>query len=775
MSTTPIKVSVIIPVYNASEYLKECLDSLLSQTLENIEVICVDDGSTDQSLKLLNDYSRQDGRVIVLEQKNQYAGAARNRGLTIARGEYVIFLDADDFFDPQMLELACASGDEHESDLVLFGFRRYDDKNGKLNDRIELPRPDLRPKKDVFSAEDIPDDIFRITTPAPWTKLFRHSFISQTGLQFQTLPNSNDLYFTLSALALAKRISVVDQALTFYRVNMASSTQGQKHKDPCCFLQAVDALYHELKKHGIYSLVERGFHSLALSTTCYNLSTIQTDASRYRILDALSSPLFQQFDLLDHDREFYANQVTYEHATMVSSAIAQYKRIQALKVVSEPELIVPYRGKQPILVSVIIPVYNTEHYLGHTLASICRQSLKDIEIICINDGSTDNSLDSLKQWAAQDDRISVYSKSNAGLSHTRNVGIHAARGSYVYFMDSDDILAENALEELYAKASREQLDIIYFDASTFFDDDELNDGFQVYSKTYARTRAYDQVYTGPELFLAMRNDKAYQPSACLQMLRRAFLLEKGLSFHVGIIHEDNGFTFASMLQAERVSHVQEAFFHRRMRRDSIMTSSVAFKNAYGYFVAYQDMISVYSKLEQDLSPEVRSAALALIGQILVNAQNAYCNMPIEQRGSEFGLGYDYSYFDRIVKRSGLLCYRVETQVPSLQERLKRTYAEKSEINAKLSQAYKDKSARGVTIKEQKAELHKQKATIKEQKASIKEQKAQLKQLRAEKKALQKELKALKAKHNKLKKSLSYRIGRYITWPFRKLKALFSKK
>ena len=99
-----IQADVIIPVYNAAPYLKKCLDSVLDQELENIEVICIDDGSEDESLKILNDYADTDSRLVVLTQDNAGGGAARNRGLDIARGGYLLFLDADDFFEKELAE-----------------------------------------------------------------------------------------------------------------------------------------------------------------------------------------------------------------------------------------------------------------------------------------------------------------------------------------------------------------------------------------------------------------------------------------------------------------------------------------------------------------------------------------------------------------------------------------------------------------------------------------------------------------------------------------------
>ena len=94
------KVSVIIPVYNVEPYLKQCMDSVVGQTLKDIEIICVDDGSTDGSLDILKEYATEDSRIQIIEQKNAGAGAARNNGMRHATGKYLSFLDSDDFFEP---------------------------------------------------------------------------------------------------------------------------------------------------------------------------------------------------------------------------------------------------------------------------------------------------------------------------------------------------------------------------------------------------------------------------------------------------------------------------------------------------------------------------------------------------------------------------------------------------------------------------------------------------------------------------------------------------
>lgn len=131
-----ISVSVIIPVFNAEKYLSQCLDSIVNQTLTNIEIICVDDGSTDTSFQILKEYEEKDSRVIVLSKSNAGAGTARNEGLKIAKGKYLSFLDADDFFERNMLECAYGKAEQDNADICIFESDLYDvvTKNGTYCD-----------------------------------------------------------------------------------------------------------------------------------------------------------------------------------------------------------------------------------------------------------------------------------------------------------------------------------------------------------------------------------------------------------------------------------------------------------------------------------------------------------------------------------------------------------------------------------------------------------------------------------------------------------------
>ena len=173
-------VSVIIPVYNAAKYLRETLDCVCNQTLRDIEIICVDDGSTDDSPGILQEYAARDGRFRILQQKNQYAGVARNNGMAVARGKYLSFLDADDLFAPDMLEKMSARAEETGADLVCCDADEFDD-----NDPTRTPQPMTWILENV--PEDCPecfeprtllgDRIFQSLCFAPWNKLYLSSHV----------------------------------------------------------------------------------------------------------------------------------------------------------------------------------------------------------------------------------------------------------------------------------------------------------------------------------------------------------------------------------------------------------------------------------------------------------------------------------------------------------------------------------------------------------------------------------------------------------------------
>ena len=195
-------VSVIIPVFNAEKYISTCIESLISQSYSDFEIICVDDGSTDNSPRILQQYMSMDPRIKIIEQKNQFAGNARNTGMEVASGKYCMFLDVDDFFEKNMIELQVRQIERDHADICICDADIYDDQAGTFRKSEWLLAKSYIPHV-PFNREEIKDHIFFIKTPAAWNMIISSAFIKEHALKFQETKNTNDLYFTYAALNLA--------------------------------------------------------------------------------------------------------------------------------------------------------------------------------------------------------------------------------------------------------------------------------------------------------------------------------------------------------------------------------------------------------------------------------------------------------------------------------------------------------------------------------------------------------------------------------------------
>lgn len=281
-------------------------------------------------------------------------------------------------------------------------------------------------------------------------------------------------------------------------------------------------------------------------------------------------------------------------------------------------------------VSVIIPVYNTEKYVQQALDSICRQTLHELEIIVVNDGSTDGSAPILRQAARQDKRIRLFEQENRGLSLTRNAGMGHATGKYVYFMDSDDLLEADALELCYRKCEDAQLDFVFFDAENFCEETMGKAPGLNYSHTKGME---DKVYKGSEAFGIQIGKYQFTPSACLNFIRRSFLQEHALEFYPHILHEDQLFTALLYLHARRAGLIKRRFFHRRIRPNSIMTSRFAWRNMESYLTV-ADELAAFGRKE---SGDIQKTVGKFLSQMLNAAVWQAHVLPLRQRARLFGL------------------------------------------------------------------------------------------------------------------------------------------
>lgn len=259
-------VSIVIPVYNSSKYLEECLDSIINQTYKSLEIICVDDGSTDNSLDILTDYSRSDDRVKVYSKENEGKGAAsaRNLGLDNATGQYIMFLDSDDVFELDMVSDLVTKITETQAEVVIFGAERFDSSNPQKRLPYLSINLSKAPSLAYFNVNDCAADIYQMSDLIAWNKIFSRKLLLDNDLRFEPIPISDDQYVPSLALVMADRIAVVNKKFVNYRFNTGISQCDRRFMHPEAAYQAVYSIVKRLRSLGKYDLVKRSYINMAV-------------------------------------------------------------------------------------------------------------------------------------------------------------------------------------------------------------------------------------------------------------------------------------------------------------------------------------------------------------------------------------------------------------------------------------------------------------------------------------------------------------------------------
>lgn len=320
-----IKISVVMPIYNASDYLKPAMDSVLNQTLSEIELICVDDGSTDNSLSILKGYQNTDDRVRILTENNAGPSVARNKGLVKARGKYVIFLDADDFFDYTLLEKLYALSEEKSLDIAICKFDIYNNRKAKFEDNIRSDHGEIFEESDVVSKNDYPDVILSCTTGYVWNKLFRREFLVEKELVFDAeLRVFEDTHFVVTALSLADRVGKCNERLIHHRIY----TNQPRNKLFKKYYGQVPLVYTDIKEflraHGMYTPLSQSFLNLSASR-CYKIYNLLWLDAKEEFWDMLHEQYAEELGWTKAEPEYFeSNEVCDFVASVIMYTHKQY-------------------------------------------------------------------------------------------------------------------------------------------------------------------------------------------------------------------------------------------------------------------------------------------------------------------------------------------------------------------------------------------------------------------------------------------------------------------
>ena len=548
-------VSVIVPAYNVEEYLPRCLDSLVRQTLTSIEIIVVDDGSPDRSGAIADEHASKYPQVKVVHRENGGLSAARNSGMAVATGKYVGFVDGDDWVEPQMFgRLSDELEQDGAAELAMGGVsQEYE---------YEVSETDRKFSEQYF---EVPFVGARVLTPqivhdinaVVWNKLYRRMFLKENGIRFPEGMNNEDEPFFLFVFGRATRIVVIKDKLYHYIRNtdgiMAVQQQdfdGQSalpdglikcqplmleyirrddRKDLLgIFYRRLCGLSNRFKGELVFKIVSKILHEADFAHT-------------YDLMDPRDTGWF-----LDRLKTLYNYPCQDIALPTVDYTALPYPREKRL--VRVPDV--------PVL-SFIVPVFNVAPYIVNCLDSLRHQTLREIEIICVDDGSTDESAEIIEKIAKKDCRIRLIRQENLGVSRARNAGIEVARAEFIAFVDGDDYLDLEAAQCAVSLCRRHNLDVCWYDYQCFqYDTKKPLDHYWVFANHPEMPR--NRVFRPAELASWNFNTGIWQ-----MVLKRALIEEHEIRFPICLLAEDGLFLYELLPNINRAYISPLPYYHYR--------------------------------------------------------------------------------------------------------------------------------------------------------------------------------------------------------------------
>lgn len=547
----PVKVSIVIPVCNTEQYLRECLDSAVNQTLTDIEIICVNDGSVDGSLGILKEYAVKDFRIKIIDKDNAGYGHTMNIGMDVAQGEYIGFIESDDYVMVEMYEVLYNIAVENELDFVKSDFYRFYGEGADLfKEYNRIARDDsnygilINPSKE--------QDAFQFIMNT-WSGLYRASFLRENVIRHNETPGASfqDNGFWFKNNVFGKRTMIVAQAFYMNRRDNPNSSVYNPQKVYCGNIE-YNLLYNFLKEEGLFDKFLEVYTFKKFHTCKFTINRIaqkfQKEYIRY---------ISEEFNEMESRGELVSRYLSNTDWDMIHW------------IMRDPDEYYYVGLNDDIVVSVILPVYNAAQYLDKCLESIEQQTLSKIEIICVDDGSTDESFKIIKRHQNKDHRIRIIKQENYGAGTARNVGMKLARGKYLSFLDADDWIDKDTFSHTVAKAENLNADIVIYRAYLYENTTgkETKNNYSIKIAKLPGKAVFSRYDISSNLFSSIMGwawDKLY---------RTSFVFNSGLQFQEQRTTNDMFFVYASLLKAPRITVLDEYLYHQRRNAGTSLSNS----------------------------------------------------------------------------------------------------------------------------------------------------------------------------------------------------------
>jgi len=566
-------ISIVIPIYNAEKYLEQCLNSIKNQTYKNFEVIMVNDGSKDESETICKRFSEDDSRFRYFTKSNEGVSSARNLGLDNVKGDFITFIDSDDWIAEKHLELLINSIKKTNSDIVVSCYKEFDNNIDTYYTIVYTKQ-----EKNLLNFEKMNRDDFLTIFPKLMSinvcfnnavaKLFRKELVN--NLRFDTsIKYGEDLDFYFSLYLNVESVSYVDELTYVYRIHGDSTTSNFNQE------------YAE-QELSIFKKMFKKIQEIGLPTIHY----------------------FNKFQKLLKARVNYI-----KNKVLLNEHLDFLKNIEGT--VTYPNT----------LISVVIPIYNVSPYLRLCLESIENQTYPYFEVLLVNDGSRDNSEDICQEFVNKDKRFRYFEQENLGLSAARNTGILNSKGEFITFIEGDDFVVPNYLAELYQSALKNDSEIVIGSYKKFNEND---------NNYYIHVFDYKEEHFNQNELIQKRGIE-FETSWGILFHKRLF---ETILFPVGKSIGDCFTNFKLFMESCKASYIHKDLYIHRIRKGSL-SALLTEKYFIDIFEALLERIATLALLGIDVSEEKRTLIDRLQLQYKQMSEAGFQETEIFRRYKEF--------------------------------------------------------------------------------------------------------------------------------------------
>lgn len=537
-------LSVIMPVFNVAIYLDTAIRSVLTQDLTDLELIIIDDASTDNSRHVIEMHRKLDSRVRVIELDHNTLGGAgipSNLGIRAARGKYLAFVDSDDWVTSGIFTKLVSTADEYEAQLVVGDFRTFGDSDRRIVDAYDASAWRDIPLGEVISAYTHPA-LLRLSA-VPWRKLYRRDLLTEHRILYPEgdyFYEDNPLHWFV--LSRADRVVAIDEIISFHRMEREGQTMG--------------ASQYKLGAVGCHA---NTIYNFLVSTEHEGRDVLFTEFFAYmerlkwavkRQVQSSASKLIQRGLASTYDKAL---------ATAPTAEIGEATRTQFNE----------YRAAYgEVDLTVVMPVYNSADMLRDSLDSVLRLGGISYNVLVVDDGSDDGSFKIMSEYETRHGNVHVFRQNNRGAGRARNSVIPLATGRYTYFLDSDDVIDPMGLRDAVAKADADEADLLFFKYRIDYVDEGRSQGMFKGDKAI-----WDQLVIAPTHTKRQKLVASLINYPWNRIIRTSLLHDANIFFGPTVVHNDVLFHWHSALAATNIGILDvEVCVHRKFKARAQVTN-----------------------------------------------------------------------------------------------------------------------------------------------------------------------------------------------------------